>query len=206
MSSTPIQKELGRIAADYRRFLIIKALSFCWGIAALIGLALFAISRFSGYYYPSAVPALLGLCVFAAIIVYLRASRSSPGLRQIARQVEHDDPKLNTLLLAALEQNPDPQSGQLNFLQTRVIREAVEANRRSPWNQKFTERLFFAQGVHFMTLGLLAAALFALTLERAPAGSNHSGQHCVGKGQRRSHCGTTAKASGRGRSPGLYRT
>src|SRR5262249_6507300 len=83
--------------------------------------------------------------------------------------IERDDPKLNTLLLAAAEQQPDPKTGELNFLQTRVIQEAIEANNRAPWNQRFAKRLGVAQIVHLILLCVLAAVLLACaaTTQRA---------------------------------------
>src|SRR5690606_36897629 len=84
---------------------------------------------------------------------------------------ENDDPKLNTLLLAAAEQEPDPKSGELNFLQVRVISEALEANRKSPWAQKFHERLFWAQSGHLATLVVCTIILLGLAFAVPPQGT-----------------------------------
>ena len=162
MASTPVQKELGKIASDFRRYRILRALAFCWGALAIIGGALLLLYWFTDIVIPYAVPALLSLGVLSAIVVFIRGGRSSLALREIARQVENDDPKLNTLLLAAAEQEPDPKTGELNFLQLRVIGEALEANRKSPWSQKFHERLFWAQSTHLATLVACAIILMGL--------------------------------------------
>ena len=74
---------------------------------------------------PYAVPVILLIGVLAAIVVFVRGNRLSVTLREIARQVESDNPELNSLLLAAAEQEPDRETGELNFLQMRVIREEV---------------------------------------------------------------------------------
>ena len=135
MASTPVQKELGKIASDFRRYRILRTLAFCWGALGLAAAALLLMYWVSGMVFPYAVPTLLSIGLLSAMVVFVRGGRSSVALREIARQVEQDDPKLNTLLLAAAEQNPDPKTGELNFLQLRVISEALEANRKSPWSQ-----------------------------------------------------------------------
>jgi hypothetical protein len=162
MASTPVQKELSRIAADYRRFFILQGLSLCWAVAVVLAMILLGLFWLGGIIVPYAFQALVGVTAVAALAVAFVRGRKEFALREIARQVEKDDPRLNSLLLAALEQEPDPQTGSLNFLQLRVIREALEANRRSPWNQKFTERLFFAQSRSFALLVCLFVALAAL--------------------------------------------
>src|SRR5687768_918153 len=113
MASTPVQKELGKIAADFRRFKILRGLAICWSVLAAVGVGLLLLHWATGLIVPFAVPGLLGLAVIAGFVVYLRNQRMAVALRQIARQVESDDPKLNSLLLAASEQEPDRESGQL---------------------------------------------------------------------------------------------
>lgn len=162
MASTPVQKELGKIAADFRRYKILRGLAVCWiGLACAAALLLIAYWA-TGIVVPYAVPSLLALALVAAVIIFSRNSRSIIGIREIARQVEKDDPKLNTLLLAAAEQEPDPATGGLNFLQVRVIREALDANRKSPWSRRFNERLFWVQSAHLGTLCVCALALMSL--------------------------------------------
>jgi len=166
MALTPVQKELGKISADYRRFQVLRQLSLCWGVFILVALFLFLLYKEFAITVPNFLPILgIGALVAGAIVIW-RNSRVEVALREIARQVEADDPALNTLLLAAAEQNPDPKTGQLNVLQLRVIREALEANRKSPWNQRFVERLFFVQCVHLMLFAgvcvLVAGLAFAV--------------------------------------------
>ena len=168
MASTPVQKELGKIAADFRRYRILRTLAFCWAALAILGSALLLLYWSTGLIVPYSVPGLIGLGVICAIVAFVRGGRSAVALREIARQVEKDDPKLNTLLLAAAEQDPDPKTGELNFLQLRVISEALEANRKSPWSQKFHERLFWAQSLQLGTLVVCALLLVGLAFTVPP--------------------------------------
>lgn len=161
MPSTPVQKELGKIAADFRRYKILQGLSLCWGVATLGGLVLLGAYYIGGFVFPFSVQALVALSLLAGCVVFWRNSRVDVALRDVARIVERDDPKLNSLLLAALEQQPDPKTGALNFLQVRVIREAIEANRKNPWNRRFSQRLLWAQTIQLATLCVMGLVLLA---------------------------------------------
>jgi hypothetical protein len=65
--------------------------------------------------------------VGAMVLVFLGWERSVQPVdwSAIARRVEARHPDLHTLLLTAVEQRPDSETGQLSYLQQRVIAEAV---------------------------------------------------------------------------------
>src|SRR5438128_1637685 len=120
-ATTPVQKELIRIASDYRRFHLFKGLCLVLGIHLIFALLLFPLERFAGFASPLA-PRLLAISAFiATVILWWNVSRQPSDLIAIARRIERQDPKLNSLLLAAAEQSPHPETGQLNFLQQKVI-------------------------------------------------------------------------------------
>ncbi len=162
MAATAVQKELGKILSDFRRYKVVRELAAAWAVLALIGGAFLLLYKMNGTIVPFAVPGILVAGVLIAVVVLIRGNRLALTLREIARQVESDNPQLNSLLLAAAEQEPDKETGQLNFLQMRVIREALEANRRSPWGQRFIQRLFWAQSLHLVTLCGFAVVLMSL--------------------------------------------
>jgi hypothetical protein len=162
MALTPVQKELGKISADYRRFRILRQLSLCWAGILLLVLVFLGAQHFFNFTVPYALPLAAVLALACVVTVFGRNPRKSESLAQVARQIESDNPKLNSLLLAALEQNPDPRTGALNFLQQRVILEALEENRKSPWHQKFLERLFFARCAQFLLLIALGVSCLGL--------------------------------------------
>ncbi|MDR3401304.1 MAG: hypothetical protein P4L99_02305 [Chthoniobacter sp.] len=56
-----------------------------------------------------------------------------PDFRAIARRIEQQHPELHALLITAVEQKPDPQTGKFNFLQQRVVRQVAEEARKSNW-------------------------------------------------------------------------
>src|SRR5262249_800246 len=69
----------------------------------------------------------------AVLVAWCRARSWTPDFREIARQIETQHPDLHALLLTAVEQTPDPQTGQLHFLQERVIEEAIAESERQHW-------------------------------------------------------------------------
>lgn len=168
MTVTPVQRELKRIAEDYRRFRLLRRLAYCWTAVGILALLFLLIFQILGRTIPYGFHLLIGTAAVAAVFVTRKTRRSENQLLEIARKIENDDPRLNSLLLAAADQKPDPQTGSLNLLQSRVIQEALDANRRSPWNQKFVERLFMAQCVHFGAFMFLVVALLVLAIALPP--------------------------------------
>lgn len=71
---------------------------------------------------------LLGLRVPKVI-----GNRWEPDFTAIARQIEQKHPELHVLLLTAIEQRPDPETGKLHFLQQRVIADVLCLARAHPW-------------------------------------------------------------------------
>ncbi len=164
MTESTLQSQLQRIALAHTRIRLSRWLAFCWAGAALSsGLALL-LHKATGWWSPQVLPILLGATALAAGITWLRARRNVPAYRWIAQQIEREDPKLKTLLLAAVEQQPDKATGQLNYLQERVILEALRANQDKPWVQKPTERLFFAQCSQWAAFALFAGIWAALAI------------------------------------------
>ncbi|MEP6670620.1 MAG: hypothetical protein ABJF10_15795 [Chthoniobacter sp.] len=56
-----------------------------------------------------------------------------PNFQTVARRIEQQHPELHALLITAVEQKPDPQTGKFNFLQQRVVRQVAEEGRKSNW-------------------------------------------------------------------------
>jgi hypothetical protein len=96
------------------------------GIAVVVGVLIILAHRFGQL--PSA-KTLFFTAVIAtlAIAFYIRSriARTEPDYRQLARSIEANKPDLHALLVTAVEQQRDPQSGRMNYLQERVIRDAL---------------------------------------------------------------------------------
>ena len=71
--------------------------------------------------------------VLVWIIAWRSAARWSCDYREIARRIEAQHPELHSLLLTAVEQQPDAETGRLNFLQQRIVAEASAKARSQNW-------------------------------------------------------------------------
>ncbi len=157
-----LQTHLDPIARGARRWQLWRNLAICWAVAAAAGLAtLFTVESLD--WSPAWIFFLLlvGAVVAAAVIVR-RFGAASPDYQAVARRIEEHNPELHALLLTAVEQKPDSTTGQLNYLQQRVIEEALEHHRRSPWGERISRQLFLAQGAHWAALLLFLLVLAGL--------------------------------------------
>ncbi|HAB18691.1 MAG TPA: hypothetical protein DCE44_19900, partial [Verrucomicrobiales bacterium] len=107
-------------------------LTACWAISALIATALLLVLRAAGWASVLTLPILILGVLIATGIVIRQHQRSKPDLKRLAREIEARDPELGGRLATALEQRPTPEA-PLNFLQHRLILEAVEKSFRENW-------------------------------------------------------------------------
>src|ERR1041385_241860 len=128
-----LKTQLEPVARRHRRLMFRRGLTLWWGVVALAGLGFIFLSKQDGWTSRFTIPALLASALVGAVVIWRQTRRWQPDFHQIARQIEHQHPDLHALLLTAVEQQPDPQNGQLNFLQERVIREAVAQSQRHEW-------------------------------------------------------------------------
>src|SRR5437773_4815495 len=163
MIESHLRHHLEPVAQRHRQLRFSIGLILAWaGVAAGAGILLL-LQRFAGWSTPFTVGALIVLALVVAAIVWRRSRRWEPDFRQVARKIEQEHPELHALLLTAVEQQPDPKSGKLNFLQDRVIREAVEQCEKHEWLRTVSAReLTWARAGNFAALLLLAAALLGL--------------------------------------------
>ena len=139
-----------------------RGLARCWAATAALGAGLTLLHRVTGWWAGWVFPSFVAATVGWALVIWRRWRANEPDYREVARQIEWENPKLHALLLTAVEQQPDPATGALNYLQQRVVREALEHNRRRPWASRVFERLFFARCAHALALILFVAVLCGL--------------------------------------------
>jgi hypothetical protein len=117
----------------------------------------------------------------AGIIVWSRSQKWQPDYRQIARQIEEHHPELHALLLTAVEQQPDPRTGKFNYLQSRVVREAIIEGRKHQWLDTISSsRLGLMQGAQLAALAILVGVI--LQWRTPAAGAARAGFMTTGKG------------------------
>ena len=101
-----------------------------------------------------------------------RSKRTPLDFQTIARNIEAENPKLHALLLTAVEQKPDAATQELNYLQDRVIREALAEDRRSVWRKRAAKQLRLTQLGNVAALALLAGRVAHAVSGRAAARGN----------------------------------
>ena len=164
-----LQIHLEPIGRDYHYWHLWRAMARCWTTMALAGIGLILLHRISGWWAAWVFPLFIATTVVWVVWLRQHWRRSKPDYRAIARQIEQENPKLHALLLTAVEQQPDPATGGLNYLQQRVVNEALDHNRNRPWGTRIFERTFFAQCTQWLALVLFAGVLLGLRIA-TPAG------------------------------------
>ncbi len=155
MTTPMLQLALAPIVERRRRVRLLWRLAICWGVMALVALGL----ANGGVHFPAFLLALIaGL---AAYFVWKIGNRWEPDYREIARIVEERHPELHALLATAVEQQPDRRTGQLHFLQQRVVSDALAESRKHSWIDAVPARRM--AGAMVVQFALLFAFAFALT-------------------------------------------
>jgi hypothetical protein len=164
-------KQLDRVASRYRQLRLWQLLAAVWLVAALVGLAFWALKP------PAANPLPL-LClmtvVWAAAVAFfaMRSARSYPW---VAHRVEAAFPELRTCLLAAVEQQPDLPNGRFGYLQSRVIHQALDHARKHSWAEVVSpQQLTLAATANILCFSLFAASVAALALNIALPGMGNA--------------------------------
>src|SRR2546426_379281 len=124
-----LKSVLQSVALRRQRLLLWSKLAACWAGAAFIGLGLIALQRQLGWTTSLALPLVAALGFAAALIVWLRQSRTESELHELARQIEAQHPNLDGRLLTAVQQE-GKDGGTLNYLQDRVVSESLAMNQQ----------------------------------------------------------------------------
>ncbi len=157
-----LQIHLEPVARDERRRRTLRTLALGWLVAAGVGLCFILVHRSTGWVSPWLF-LLLGAATLAwSFATWWRGKRTPLEFESIARNIEAENPKLHALLLTAVEQQPDPTTRELNYLQDRVIREALAEDRRSLWRKRAAKQLQVSQLGGLAALSLLVIVLGAL--------------------------------------------
>lgn len=157
-----LQIHLEPVARDQRRWQMLRTLTRGWLVGAGAGLLFILLHRSTGWISPWLFLLLIGATLIWTFIVWRRSKRTPLDFESIARNIEAENPKLHALLLTAVEQKPDATTHELNYLQDRVIREALAEDRRSLWRARTAKQLRRVQLSSAVALALLTVALLGL--------------------------------------------
>jgi hypothetical protein len=157
-----LQIHLEPVARAERRARLLKSLAVGWFATAGAGWFFILLHRSTGSISPWPFVLLAMAALIWTFIAWRRSKRVSFDFQVLARNIEAENPKLHALLLTAVEQLPDSATHELNYLQDRVIREALAADRNSRWRKRATRQLLGARFGSVAALALLTVALVNL--------------------------------------------
>src|SRR5687767_8646143 len=164
MNASSLAACLKEISSDRRRALAHDRMVKVW-LTVAAALVMYALgTRLFEWDAAWVIPTLLVGGIIAWIIVKRSVAKLNVSLLDIAREVEANDARLNSLLLAAYEEQEKAGPEGLSYLQERVVIEALEANRRSPWGQQYAERRFFKGLRHAGSFAVFVVCLVVAVL------------------------------------------
>jgi hypothetical protein len=132
---TRLEEELRGVAQRHQSIRIHQRGIMIWSTAAMVALALLGIRLTVEPFAPWIAPSLaITFLVSAGLQIWFIIS-DRVDLKAAARQIEHDHPELDAILRTATEQKTDAK-GELNFMQKRLLNEALEHAYASLWAQK----------------------------------------------------------------------
>jgi hypothetical protein len=164
-----LKTHLEPIARDQRRWQLGRALNRGWLLAALIGLCFVGLRLVAGWTSPWVFLLLAFATLAWTLAICYRSWRRQIDYQGIARKIEAENPQLHKLLLTAVEQQPDPATGELNYLQARVIHEALAHDLGNSWGAPTSQRLIFTRLANLFTFLLLACVLASLYQAAPPS-------------------------------------
>ncbi|MBN1803853.1 MAG: hypothetical protein JW837_01260 [Sedimentisphaerales bacterium] len=145
MIEKALRKQLRPILNRRRRLYLAQRLSVCWFISAIIGLGLVSANQLWGWHSSFAGWTFCISTILATVIILYKYSKMQPDYHAVARNIEQQHPDMQALLLAAIEQEPQGLGGRLDYLQERVIGDALRHAGKHDWLQSIsTKRLFLA--------------------------------------------------------------
>lgn len=170
----PLLKE--RIRPAMRRIRMRRmmlAMAAVWVFAALIVIAMIVISQMQQVSYREYWPWILGLAGAGSFAASVWGWVTGGNLNYTIQRIEETFPDLDSALLTAVQQQPEPGERTLSFLQQDVVRQAVYHSYDHSWPSvvKFGQRLM-SPLANLTGLVTFAAAVMTLMLYRPPVNTN----------------------------------
>ena len=143
MTASKLQLRLSLFARTLARARTNRLFALSWTLGTALALALVLFQNISGRGLPKLVwllPAAFG-AFLGAVIGWRHKCSSDSKIGEVVRELEPDQEALRHLLSAAVEQKPSEPSVGLNFLQIRVLEEALSHPCLVSWEEHCRQRL-----------------------------------------------------------------
>src|SRR5882672_535367 len=143
-------------------------LAACWTAAAFLGLGWLALEGQRGWNSALALPVIALFAIAVAAAIVLLHAGTEPDWHGLAQQIETRYPELDGRLLTAVQQRAEA-GAELNYLQERLLQEALLHSQKRDWIQMVPgSRLAIAGVAH-----VLALVLFGIVLLTARTPASH---------------------------------
>ncbi len=154
---------------QHRRQKLYTGLAVCWGLCALASLGVLALGQAAGFDLRLAWPVIGTAGAILAALVFLKVLLVDwLTLEEIVRRIEQHHPDLNKLLETASEQIANNDTNKLDYLQQRVLTDALSAAHKQGWEFESNGRL--AQAHLFHAVALVVFVLASLQLPGSGTG------------------------------------
>jgi hypothetical protein len=158
-----LETRLDRVAQRQRRLRSWSVVAGNWAVWACLGLLLAWLERKSGWTSALMLPLVALLATITGLVLLNRFRKKTPDdTRQLAFRIESHFPDLDGRLITAVQQQPQP-GGAFNFLQERIIGEALAHDQKRNWSVIVPlSRIKLAQMGHWLSLILFVGVLWQL--------------------------------------------
>ncbi len=164
MTDNKLSAELQVIFHNSRRFHFWRGLALTWVIVGAAAWLFTWLYWKTGWRSGFTLPALAFGSLVSALVLLWRSRKRAVDFHRLAQDIEQQHPKLQALLLTAVDQFKTTPPEGFNYFQQRIIREALEHNSRYEWAQHSLQRLVVSHGAH-----ALALIFFLVALARVPS-------------------------------------
>ncbi|MCP4709098.1 MAG: hypothetical protein GY869_10775, partial [Planctomycetes bacterium] len=135
-----LQKRLAPVALRQQQLYLRQKLMISWLAAALLGFVLLLANMFGRWNVTLPAVLLSLITVGITVYFYLKSQNQTPDFKAIARYIEQHQPDMQVLLLTAVDQKPLTTDQKYNYLQERVIDQAVEHANQNNWLKVISNR------------------------------------------------------------------